>query len=1030
VVTNEDLDARVRAAQFAREFAQTETRLDRLERFGALGHSSIDGSGKTLPVYDDDGQLRIEIGVQPDGTAGVVHVTGPPPPTPTTPQVSPTLGGVLVSWDGYWADADKPPGDFARVQVHRVATATTEPDLLETPAATFDSPAGGSVFLAGDTGNSITVRFVAFSQSEIPGPASAAGSGAARPAVGADILDGIITDLKLANAAVSAAKLAAGAVTTTAISDGAITTPKLVANSIQGDRIAVNSLDASKIVSASITGDKIKALEITADKIAVNTITGSKIAAGTITADRLIIGLGGNLLPDPSFESGVYTDALATNAYFSLAAFGNGSATSLKVNCVATPAANRLKELARWPCLAGDQYYLATDYQCSTDWVGAYPNLYLRWEAADGTVLGYTRATTSTPVLGPTWQRLSTTGTAPTGVARAVAVAGVAAVTAGTTWFDNCEVRPVAGGTQIADNAITTKKIAAGAVTTNHLAVGAVTPSQLSTGSGANLVPDPSFEGTQSAALADQWWTITTPGNSSAQAITVDTTSATATSRTKVLTQFPVLPQEKLWLAIDMQTSATWVDNQVGKFNVRWLAADGSTLGYSGPAPKLLANSEWTRYGNLTTAPVGAATAVIQLQAYQCKAGSLGFDNAEVRSAMASASSGQRAEISPEGLRLFDEDGNEAISLVTGKPNYLTLSDGTNRVANISQKGDAGFQALSATSLKVGGDDLQAMLDRRPRGIVAWVYGTIDVTTNSGVEMGYYEVPFIAETHRLYRITWDPSFWTSADGGSVVASARNAGSSSPLVSSSLVHGIAFPIASPPGHGFNPHLDILTSVGGGVSAGLNRLLFTFVQVGAPAGAILHCTGGIGVIEDIGPYIPPSGAWNSGGASAPPPRVTRTTTYQATWSGSYKYRGDYNSYYGNEMLQGQYAGNWGMQAALVGFDANAIANDLNGADLNKAEVYLYPNHWYYNAGGDAAIRVHGWTYRPGGFAADGNIQWEEGWPPNEGRWVDISGIFGTGSRGIALDPNNSGLENYGRFNGVGMANPPQLRLTYTK
>ncbi|KDN85650.1 hypothetical protein [Kitasatospora cheerisanensis] len=750
------------------------------------------------------------------------------------------------------------------------------------------------------------------------------------------------------------------------------------------------------------------------------------LQAGAVTADRLAVGTGANLLPDPGFEAGFYRDRLPSTFTLDAVSSSPAGGTSLSADCTVNGApGNRGLELTRFPAQPGDRFYLGVDHQVSPDFAGKFVQLYLEWLGSDGTAVGYGYAGTSTPAVGA-WKRLTATVTAPAGTVTAVARVAANDVTAGRAWWDSAEVRPVAGATTIAD----------GAVGASKLAVGAVGPTQLSTGTGNNLIPDPSFEGQQAAALVGGGWDRTWPGNQSGWALTltVPPGTTTPTSFSKQLTTVPVVPGERLWMAVDMKTDAAWPAGQQAKMYCRWEDAKGTVLGYEGPTATVGPSSPWTRYTRKCTAPAQAVRATVWVQAYQALAGAVSYDNAELRPILSTPGTAQRAELSPEGLRLFDGDGQEAISLVTGQPTYLSISDGTTRVASISERGDAGFQQLAVAGLSVAGEGLDRILDRRPRGVVAWASGARDVSTSSGVEIGVYELPFVAETGRHYRITWDAMVVSSATGGSVTTAIRNGGPSAPLVSSPLLRSHSSPAASPAWHGFQVPVRASAAVGRGLVAGLNRLLFTMAQVGAPAGAVLHHDAGqptIAVVEDIGAEKPATGVWNTGGASAPPPLITYTTTYQATWSGTYKTRSAYNSYYGNEMLQGNYPdAGWGIEAALVGFDSNAIGNDLNGATLSKAEVYLYPTHWYYNTGGNAALRVHGWTSRPGSFSADGETLWQWDWPPNQGRWVDISTIFNRNCRGIALDPNTNDLKAYGRFNGVGMANPPQLRLTYTK
>lgn len=145
-----------------------------------------------------------------------------------------------------------------------------------------------------------------------------------------DILDGIVTELKLANGAVVEAKLAANAVTETKIANDAVTTPKLVAGSVSTAKLAAGSVVADKIASAAITTAKLDALAVTSDKIAANAIVASKIAAGEITAAKLdvnaLIGKtaqSSNFVNDP--ENGItgWSFNADGSAYLRSAVIGN-----------------------------------------------------------------------------------------------------------------------------------------------------------------------------------------------------------------------------------------------------------------------------------------------------------------------------------------------------------------------------------------------------------------------------------------------------------------------------------------------------------------------------------------------------------------------------------------------------------------------------------------------------------------------------------------------------------------------------------
>jgi hypothetical protein len=131
----------------------------------------------------------------------------------------------------------------------------------------------------------------------------------------------------------------------------------------------------------------------------------------------------------------------------------------------------------------------------------------------------------------------------------------------------------------------------------------------------------------------------------------------------------------------------------------------------------------------------------------------------------------------------------------------------------------------------------------------------------------------------------------------------------------------------------------------------------------------------------------------------------------------------------MMQGYYSGTNGTQASLVGFPAS-LGNDLAGAKIESVQLYLYFEHWYANSGGTAVIKAHGHNSRPSTFSSDGGSVLVN-WGRNEGKWVDISSIFDEARwRGIALDPASNSSTYYGRAQGVGQANPPRLRVVYTK
>lgn len=276
MATSFRLDEREQAKSFASYLHQLERRIADLERANPLTNASMDGGA--IEVYDEEGSLQVVVGEQGDGTTGVIHVNGPPPPAPTAPVLAEARGGAAATWDGQFVDALSAPLDFSRVEVHASTAAEFEPTQT-TQVGTIESPRGG-VFLV-PTESPVYVRFVARTLSGTAGePSAVAGPMGPAKVVAQDVIDEIINENKLTSAAVTAAKIALGAVNNV----------HLAANSVTADKIVAGSVTAEKVAALAITTDKLAALSVTTDKIAVNSIDASHIRAGSIDATHIKAG--------------------------------------------------------------------------------------------------------------------------------------------------------------------------------------------------------------------------------------------------------------------------------------------------------------------------------------------------------------------------------------------------------------------------------------------------------------------------------------------------------------------------------------------------------------------------------------------------------------------------------------------------------------------------------------------------------------------------------------------------------------------
>jgi hypothetical protein len=106
------------------------------------------------------------------------------------------------------------------------------------------------------------------------------------------LLDGAVTAAKTAVAAInpSTGNLAANSVVANNIQSGVITGDKIFANTITGANIAALTIGAQAIAASAITAVKIEAGAIIADKIAADAVTSDKIVANAVTAIKINAG--------------------------------------------------------------------------------------------------------------------------------------------------------------------------------------------------------------------------------------------------------------------------------------------------------------------------------------------------------------------------------------------------------------------------------------------------------------------------------------------------------------------------------------------------------------------------------------------------------------------------------------------------------------------------------------------------------------------------------------------------------------------
>ena len=423
---------------------------------------------------------------------------------------------------------------------------------------------------------------------------------------------------------------------------------------------------------------------------------------------------------------------------------------------------------------------------------------------------------------------------------------------------------------------------------------------------------------------------------------------------------------------------------------------------------------------------------------------------------------GAHVDITNAGLSFWDVDGDGALQQLssfgdTGTGDYLSISEiGGNVIASISDAGDASFQGLEVLGTSdsdgdgapdrgvvVYGRDFMDWMDEKPRGVIAYGNrGTVSASVSGSTEGLYLEVQATIYPWRLYKIYTVNLLHanTTADARSISYVRVTTDGTQPTAASGYIGftrtstantGVSMPALMQMPYSLGPVDDAASLAAGPKEL---RVLLTY-RAESGAMTIPASTGCYLMIEDCGWDYGDIGIDRSGG-------TTTKKSYTSTWpvSNSETYKSDGNARTDtDDMVQGYNSSNGDQFGVCIFGSANSyggqtnvtVATAMSGATLTKAEIYLYANHWYYNAGGTAIIRAYNSTSLSSTTPTGTTIN-SGNWPKPGGRWVNITSIATSAIRGVTLGRSGgSDLHYYGRFNGhLAANNKPVLRLTYVK
>ena len=274
----------------------------------------------------------------------------------------------------------------------------------------------------------------------------------------------------IAAAAIDGSKIASDAITAVKLADDAVTNAKIAVDAIQGDVIAAGAIDGSKIAADAITATKLADDAVTNAKIAVGAIQSDVIAAGAITETKITndaitsAKISANAITAAKINAGAITATkIATNAITS----DKISAGAITANEIAANAITSAKISAG----AIDAGKIAAN---------AITAAKISAGAITATEIA-TNAITSDKVLAGS---ITASEIATNAITAAKISAG--AIEAGKIAANAITAANISAGavtaTEIATNAITSVKISAGAVTAAEIATGAITALKISAG--------------------------------------------------------------------------------------------------------------------------------------------------------------------------------------------------------------------------------------------------------------------------------------------------------------------------------------------------------------------------------------------------------------------------------------------------------------------------------------------------------------------------------------------------------------------
>ncbi|HML52385.1 MAG TPA: hypothetical protein PKD84_13395, partial [Propionicimonas sp.] len=511
---------------------------------------------------------------------------------------------------------------------------------------------------------------------------------------------------------------------------------------------------------------------------------------------------------------------------------------------------------------------------------------------------------------------------------------------------------------------------------------------------------------------------------------------------------FDVLPGEEYYLEVEAVRYAAYASvNQVGIWLRVWLN-DGSDVYLGVPGTP---GGGWAKIYGTVTMPANARSAAVLLvvvdngtadqhygfrspKAYRRNAGNVIIDGSLTSNKMsatdiftinnyAGSPAAAHTRMTPDGFSAWAPNPDAGGTIQS----YARFGDGLafgfdegSPDARITGKGHASLASASVGELWVDGSTLDEILNPLPKGMVAWTRGQASITGTTTTETALIELRAVLERNRTYVVKVPTLSARSSVAGDVhEIKARIAYDGAPVGTSSTILSLRrYPALVAGVYTMVPGLDLpLNTNGWGAATREARILLTLVRYTGSGTHDVYADATQPItlsVIDEGTYIEPTttallrtSVWNCSAMSKQGSTTAITTATLA------------NTQFAHCLFNGN---------AAQGETGLTVAAALSGATLVKAEVGAYISWYDYDPSSWApylGFSAHTNT-TPAASLTIGTTADSEDYDPPEFKWTDITSLFTTASRSVAVT--SWGSELLKLLNTA--AHPVRLRLTYRR